>query len=106
MPGMLTDETFSREVLQSDVPVLVDFWAQWCPPCHMIAPVLEDIARERAGSLAIFKLNADENPGIAQQYGVLALPTLIVFRDGQPLRSLVGARPKSKLLAEIDAALR
>ncbi|MGD0558738.1 MAG: thioredoxin [Streptosporangiaceae bacterium] len=112
MPDMLTgevhevtDETFSLEVLGHQGPVLVDFWAQWCPPCHMIAPVLADIARERAGSLAVRKLNADENPRTAQAYRVLALPTLIVFSDGEPVLSVVGARPKRKLLAEIDAAL-
>jgi thioredoxin 1 len=106
MPGMLTAVSdFTQDVLESDVPVLVDFWAQWCPPCHMIAPILEEIARERAGSLSIYKVNADDNPGIGQTYGVLALPTLILFRGGQPVMSVVGARPKSKLLAEIDAAL-
>ena len=113
MPGMLTGEvtevteqTFAEEVLNTGGPVLVDFWAQWCPPCHMIAPVLEEIARERAGSLAVRTINADDNPRTAQEYAVLALPTLIVFRGGQPVLSMVGARTKSKLLAAIDEALR
>lgn len=108
MPGMLigevlevTDETFDLEVLAHEGPVLVDFWAQWCPPCHMIAPVLTEIARDYAGSLAIRKLNADDNPQTAARYGVLALPTLILFVNGQPTRTLVGARPKRKLLAEL-----
>jgi len=100
-----TDETFEQDVLKQDGPVLVDFWAQWCPPCHMIAPVLSEIARERAGSLTIRKMNADENPVTPARYGVMAMPTLMVFLDGQPVRSFVGARSKSKLLAELDALL-
>jgi thioredoxin 1 len=111
MPGMLTgevlevtDETFALEVLAHEGPVLVDFWAQWCPPCHMIAPILAEIASERAGSLAVRKLNADENPQTAMTYGVLALPSLILFVDGQPTVTLVGARPKRKLLAELGIA--
>jgi thioredoxin 1 len=110
MPGVLTaevtDETFALEVLAQSNPVLVDFWAEWCPPCHMIAPVLDQIAAERDGSLTIRKINADENSEMARKYGVLALPTLILFVDGEPVRSLVGARAKSKLLAELDDALR
>src|SRR5215475_11376207 len=91
----VTDETFRREVLEHDLPVLVDFWAQWCPPCHMIAPVLAQIASERAGSLTIRKINNDENPLTARDYQVMSLPTLILFRDGQPVRVIVGARPKA-----------
>jgi thioredoxin 1 len=109
LPGevsAVTDETFEQEVLKHDKPVLVDFWAQWCPPCHMIAPVLAEIAGERAGSLAIRKINADENPGVVQAYQVKSLPTLMLFRDGQPVQALVGARPKARLLSELDAALR
>ncbi|NIH79826.1 thioredoxin [Amycolatopsis viridis] len=101
----VTDATFAAEVLRHDGPVLVDFWAQWCPPCHMIAPVLDEIAAERAGTLAIRKINADENPGAARDHQVMSLPTLILFRDGEPVAQWVGARPKSRLLAEIDAAL-
>ena len=98
-------ETFERDVLRSGKPVLVDFWAQWCPPCHMIAPVLDEIAAERADSLAVIKINADENPELARDYQVMSLPTLILFRDGHPVWSSVGARPKARLLAELDDAL-
>jgi thioredoxin 1 len=101
----VTDETFERAVLMHAGPVLVDFWAQWCPPCHMIAPVLAEIAAERAESLAIRKLNADENPRAAQDYRVLSLPTLVLFLDGQPVRAWVGARSKARMLSELDEAL-
>ncbi|MFJ8913520.1 thioredoxin [Amycolatopsis sp. NPDC102389] len=103
--SVVTDETFQKLVLNQDKPVLVDFWAQWCPPCHMIAPVLEQIAGERADSLIIRKLNSDENPLTARNYQVMSLPTLILFRDGAPVWTTVGARPKAKLLADLDAAL-
>ena len=101
----VTDDTFDSEVLEHDKPVLVDFWAQWCPPCHMIAPVLAEIAAERAGSLSIRKLNYDENPATAGKYHVLSLPTLMLFRAGEPVQAFVGAMSKSRLLAKLDAAL-
>ncbi|MFI7118482.1 thioredoxin [Amycolatopsis sp. NPDC049868] len=104
--SVVTDETFQQLVLDQDKPVLVDFWAQWCPPCHMIAPVLEQIAEERAGSLLIRKLNSDENPLTARNYQVMSLPTLILFRDGAPVWTTVGARPKARLLADLDAVLQ
>lgn len=96
---------FDEQVLGSDKPVLVDFWAQWCPPCRMIEPVLAEIAAERADTLSIVKINYDENPAIGQRYGVLSLPTLLLFRDGEPVASIVGARPKARLLDELDGAL-
>lgn len=102
----VTDETFEARVLRHDKPVLVDFWAQWCPPCHMIVPVLQQIALERADSLTVVKINNDENPLTGRKYQVMSLPTLMLFVDGQPVRAVVGARPKAKLLAELDAALR
>lgn len=102
----VTDATFATEVLEHDKPVLVDFWAEWCPPCHMIAPTLADIARERAGFLSIRKIDNDDYPHIGSRYKVMSLPTLILFRDGQPVQVLVGARPKARLLSELDAALR
>jgi thioredoxin 1 len=101
----VTDDTFAAEVLASDQPVLVDFWATWCPPCRMIEPILADIAQERADTLAIRKINSDENQRIALTYQVLALPTMILFRNGEPIRTFVGARPKSRILADIDEAL-
>ena len=103
---MTTDATFAAEVLEQDKPVLVDFWATWCPPCRMIAPVLAEIAEERAGSLTVREVNTDENPETARAYQVMSLPTLMLFRGGEPVRTFVGARPKAKLLAELDDALR
>jgi thioredoxin 1 len=97
--------TFDEVVLQSDKPVLVDFWAEWCPPCHQIAPVLAQIAAERSDRLDVVKLNSDENPSIAANYRVMALPTLALFHRGELIWSVVGARPKHKLLKELDDAL-
>ena len=102
----VTGETFAELVLRHGKPVLVDFWAAWCPPCRMIAPVLAEIAAERAGELTIAKIDYDENPQIGQRYGVMGLPTMLLFVNGEPVRSFVGARPKARLLAELDDALR
>ena len=101
----VTDESFGTAVLSAAQPVLVDFWAEWCPPCHMIAPVLAEIAVDLAGRLTVAKINADENPATAARYGVLALPTLAVFRDGEIVWRAVGARPKRRLLADLEAIL-
>jgi thioredoxin 1 len=101
----VTEETFDDRVLASDKPVLVDFWATWCGPCRMVSPVLEQIAAER-DDLEIVKLNYDEQPAIGQRYGVMGLPTMLLFRDGEPVRTIVGAKPKARLLAELDEALR
>jgi len=99
------EATFDEEVLRSEKPVLVDFWAQWCPPCHQIAPVLAQIGAERNDQLTVVKLNSDENPAISARYRVMALPTLILFPRGEMIWSVVGARPKHKLLKELDDAL-
>jgi thioredoxin 1 len=99
------ETTFDELVLRADKPVLVDFWAQWCPPCHQIVPVLGQIASERSDHLTIVKLNSDENPSISARYRVMALPTLMLFHRGEVIWSVVGARPKAKLLKELDDAL-
>ena len=98
----LSDSTFDEQVKSSEVPVLVDFWAEWCGPCKMVAPVLEEIASEQAGKIVIAKLNIDENLEIAQRFEVMSIPTLIVFKDGEPATRIVGARGKAQLLQEIS----
>ncbi|MGE3618873.1 MAG: thioredoxin [Acidimicrobiia bacterium] len=97
----LTDATFDEVVAGSSEPVIVDFWAEWCGPCKMIAPILDEIATEQAGKLNIAKLNVDENPASAQRFGVMSIPTLIVFKDGQPAKRMVGAKGKGQLLEEL-----
>ncbi len=97
----LTDATFDETVAASSEPVLVDFWAEWCGPCKMIAPMLEEIAGEQAGKLRIAKLNVDDNPAAARRFDVMSIPTLIVFKDGEPVKRLVGAKPKGALLEEL-----
>ncbi|HEX6355510.1 thioredoxin [Actinophytocola sp.] len=101
----VTEETFGTRVLARDKPVLVEFWATWCGPCRMVAPVLEQIAQERP-DLEVVKLNYDEEPAVGQRYGVMGLPTMLLFRDGEPVRTIVGAKPKARLLDELDEALR
>ena len=101
----VTDATFATEVLDSDVPVVVDFWAEWCGPCKMVAPVLEEIADENSGTLKVVKLNIDENPATARNYSVMSIPTMAVFRDGQVVQSIVGAKPKAALLRELQPHL-
>ena len=98
----VTDATFADDVLGSDKPVLVDFWAEWCGPCKMVAPVLEEIAAEHGDKLTIAKLNIDENPGVARDYQVMSIPTMAVFQDGKIVKSIVGARPKAAILRELS----
>lgn len=97
----VTEATFDRAVLQARLPVLVDFWAGWCPPCKWLDPVVEEIAAEQAGRLLVAKVDADENPGLVRRYGTLSLPSLLVFVGGVERLRIVGARPKGRLLTEL-----
>ncbi len=99
---VVTDQDWDDEVLQSDTPVLVDFWAEWCGPCRMVSPVVEEIADEQAGKLKVLKLNVDDNPETARKYRVMSIPTLMVFAEGDERKRLVGARGKGQLLAEVE----
>ena len=98
----VSDSDWETEVLKSDTPVLVDFWAEWCGPCRMVGPVVEEIASEKAGSLKVVKLNVDDSPDTARKYRVMSIPTIMVFAGGDEKKRLVGARGKSQILAEID----
>ena len=101
----VTDDSFEADVLQSEVPVLVDYWAEWCGPCKMIAPILEEVVQEYAGKLKIAKLNIDENPNTPPRFGIRGIPTLILFKDGGVEATKVGALSKSQLTAFIDSNL-
>ncbi|MBN2621745.1 MAG: thioredoxin [Acidimicrobiales bacterium] len=101
----LTDATFDETIGSSAEPVVVDFWAEWCGPCKMIAPILDEIANEHAGKISVGKLNVDENPDVARRYDVMSIPTLIVFKDGAAQKRLVGAKGKGQLLAELEEFL-
>jgi thioredoxin 1 len=101
----VTDQSFETEVLKSSVPVLVDFWAAWCGPCKMIAPTLDEIAREHAGKLKVVKVDVDENPEVSFRYGIHSIPALLLFKGGQPVAQMVGAMPKGMLLTRITPHL-
>ena len=101
----VTDATFDADVLGSDKPVLVDFWAEWCGPCKMVAPVLEEIASEHGDKLTVAKVNIDENPEIARRYQIMSIPTMSVFSGGEVVKSIVGARPKAALLRDLEGIL-
>ncbi len=101
----VSDTSFDSDVLKSNEPVLVDFWAEWCGPCRMVAPVLEEVAGELAGKLKIVKLNVDENPQTASKYGIMSIPTLMIFKNGELASRQVGAAPKAKLVQWINGAI-
>jgi thioredoxin 1 len=102
----LTKDTFDETIGSSGIPVVVEFWAEWCPPCKMIAPALESIAIEQAHRVQTFKVNVDEHPELAARYEVISIPTLLVFRDGALIRRMIGARGQAQLLQEIDESIR
>ncbi len=98
----ITEDTFEQEVLEADLPVLVDFWAEWCAPCKMLAPVLDQLSQELDGQLKFAKLDVDEYPNLAGQFGIMSIPTMGIFKDGELVQRLVGFRPKGQLKKELD----
>jgi len=103
--GSVGDADFQTTVLGSDTPVLVDFWAEWCVPCHMVSPVVEEIGNERGEQLKVAKLNIDENPEATRTYGVMSIPSLILFKDGQEVARVIGAKPKDAILRDLGTHL-
>ncbi|MFZ0169894.1 MAG: thioredoxin [Candidatus Dormiibacterota bacterium] len=105
LPITVTDDSFRREVLEAEVPVLVDFWAEWCPPCKMVAPIVEDLASEYEGRMKVAKVDTDTCPSVSAEYRVMSIPTLMLFRGGRPLGSVIGYQPKAQLKVKLDALL-
>jgi thioredoxin 1 len=101
----VTDDSFQSDVLESDKPVLVDFWAEWCGPCRQVAPILEEIAAEKSDKLSIVKLNIDEHPKTPREYGVMQIPTMNLYKNGEVVKQIMGAKPKAALLKELDEHL-
>ena len=104
MTQTVTEATFQRDVLESEDPVIVDFWAEWCGPCHMVSPILDQIAEERAGELRLAKVNVDEEEGQARRYGIVSIPTIVLFKGGQPVAATIGARPKAAIEDQLGLA--
>jgi thioredoxin 1 len=100
----LTDATFDTEVADTGTPMIVDFWAPWCGPCRMVGPVIDEIAQEHADKVSVGKVNVDENPATAQKYGIMSIPTIILFKDGEPAKKVIGARSKADFLREFELA--
>ena len=105
-PVTIEDANFKKVVLEAKAPVLVDFWASWCGPCRMVAPVVDELAEEYEGRISFGKVDVDANPKTASQYGIMSIPTLIIFKDGKPVSNIVGFRPKDELKKNLDAALQ
>ncbi len=104
-PVAIDDSNFEQVVLNSKIPVLLDFWAAWCAPCRMVAPVVDELAKEYDGKVSFGKVDVDQNPKIASKYGIMSIPTLILFKDGKPMTNMVGFRPKAQLKQSLDEAL-
>jgi len=104
-PFEVTDSSFDSEVLKADTPVLVDFWAPWCGPCRMVAPIVDELSAEYDGKVKFVKLNTDDNPQVSVKYQIRSIPTLLVFKAGEPVGQIIGFRPKSDLKKRLDAAL-
>ena len=102
-PIHVTDVEFKEKILNSEIPVVVDFWAEWCGPCRMVAPILDDLAKEYDGKITVAKVNVDENPNSAMEYGVRGIPTMLFFKDGEIKETLVGARPKANIESVISS---
>ena len=104
-PIVIDDTNFDQNVLQAEMPVLVDFWAPWCRPCLMVAPVLDELAEEYSGKITIARMDVDQNPKTASKYGIMSIPTLLIFKTGKPVGNIIGFKPKPELKRELDAAL-